>query len=212
MVIVYTLTSLGMGGAERQVLAIATRMADRGHAVKLLVLGPPVAEQWPTALPVIHLDMRRSPASVLKGFYRARRFLRGYRPDLVHSHTFHANIVARLLRIFVPAPVILSTVHNVYEGGPHRMIAYRLTDFLCRRTTFVSAVAAERYVQLKAVPRDKCVVVTNGIETAQFLSNAARRMNVRTNSGSSSPARNSGVRSVWVRSITSAPGAGEGPS
>ncbi|MGD0630316.1 MAG: glycosyltransferase [Terracidiphilus sp.] len=180
MVIVYMLTSLGMGGAERQVLGLAMRMADRGHAVKLVVLRPALAEQWPTALPVIHLDMRRSPASVMKGFYRAARFLRGYRPDFVHSHTFHANIVARLLRIFVPAAVVLSTVHNVYEGGPHRMIAYRLTDFLCKRTTAVSAVAAERYVQLKAVPRHKCVVVTNGIETAHFLSNSARRMKMRT--------------------------------
>jgi glycosyltransferase involved in cell wall biosynthesis len=180
MVIVYLLTSLGMGGAERQVLAVASRMAARGHVVKLLVLRPPVAEQWPTALPVIHLDMRRSPASVLRGFFRARRFLRGYRPDLIHSHSFHANIVARLLRILVPAPVVLSTVHNVYEGGAHRMIAYRMTDFLCKRTTAVSAVAAERFVLLKAVPRHKCVVVTNGIETALFLSNAARRMRVRT--------------------------------
>ncbi|MGO9337877.1 MAG: glycosyltransferase [Terracidiphilus sp.] len=180
MVIVYMLTSLGMGGAERQVLALASRMADRGHAVKLLVLRPPVAEQWPTALPVIHLDMRRSPVSVLQGFNRARRFLRDYRPDLIHSHSFHANMVARLLRIFVPAPVVLSTVHNVYEGGLHRMIAYRLTDSLCKRTTVVSAVAAARYVLLKAVPRHKCVVVTNGIETANFLSNAMRRMNVRT--------------------------------
>ena len=160
MVIVYLLTSLGMGGAERQVLAVASRMAARGHVVKLLVLRPPVAEQWPTALPVIHLDMRRSPASVLRGFFRARRFLRGYRPDLIHSHSFHANIVARLLRILVPAPVVLSTVHNVYEGGAHRMIAYRMTDFLCKRTTAVSAVAAERFVLLKAVPRHKCVVVT----------------------------------------------------
>ena len=180
MVIVYVLTSLGMGGAERQVLALASRMADRGHAVKLMVLRPRIAEQWQTALPVIHLDMRRSPVSVLKGFYRASRLLRGYRPDLIHSHSFHANIVARLLRILVPEPVVLSTVHNVYEGGPHRMIAYRLTDFLCKRTTAVSAVAAERYIQLKAVPRNKCVVVTNGIETAEFLPNGARRMYMRT--------------------------------
>jgi glycosyltransferase involved in cell wall biosynthesis len=180
MVIVYMLTSLGMGGAERQVLALASRMADRGHAVKVLVLRPPVAEQWPTALPVIHLDMRRSPVSVLRGFHRARRFLRGYRPDLIHSHTFHANIVARLLRVFVPAPVVLSTVHNVYEGGLHRMIAYRLTDSLCKRTTAVSAVAAERYVLLKAVPRHKCVVVTNGIDTGEFISNAARRTHIRS--------------------------------
>jgi glycosyltransferase involved in cell wall biosynthesis len=183
MVIVYVLTSLGMGGAEKQVLALADRMADRGHAVKLLVLRPQLKEQWPASLPVIHLDMRKNPLSVLKGIGRARRFLRGYRPDVIHSHSFHANMIARLMRIFVPASVVLSTVHNVYEGGLHRMIAYRLTDFLCRRTTAVSAVAAERFVLLKAVPRHKCVVVTNGIDTAAFMSSEARRTHIRKSMG-----------------------------
>jgi glycosyltransferase involved in cell wall biosynthesis len=179
MVIVYVLTSLGIGGAERQVLALAERMADRGHAVKLLVLRPKLNTQWPAALPVIHLDMRRNPLSVLRGFSRARRFLRGYRPDLVHGHSFHANLVARLLKVFAHAPVVLSTVHNVYEGGLHRMIAYRMTDFLTTRTTAVSAAAAERFVRMRAVPRKKCVVVTNAIDTAEFAPNPKRRAQMR---------------------------------
>jgi glycosyltransferase involved in cell wall biosynthesis len=169
-----------MGGAERQVLALAERMADRGHAVKLLVLRPQLKEQWPAALPVIHLDMRRTPLSVLRGFSRARRFLRGYRPDVVHGHSFHANLVARLLRAFAHAPVVLSTVHNVYEGGLHRMIAYRLTDFLCVRTTAVSTAAAERFVRLRAIPKRKCMVVANAIDIDQFAANPVRRAIVRS--------------------------------
>ena len=179
MVIVYVLTSLGMGGAERQVLALAERMADRGHAVKLLVLRPKLQEQWPTALPVIHLDMRRTPAGVLKGFGRARRFLKGYRPEVLHGHSFHANFIARLLKLFVRVPVVLSTVHNVYEGGLHRMMLYRLTDFLSMRTTAVSAAAGARFIRLGAIPRRKCVVVTNGIDTAEFSPSANRRTEMR---------------------------------
>jgi glycosyltransferase involved in cell wall biosynthesis len=179
MVIVYVLTSLGMGGAERQVVALAARMADRGHAVKLLVLRPRIVEQWPTVLPVIYLDMRRNPISVLKGMGRARRFLRGYRPDIIHSHSFHANVIARLLKLLLRAPIVLSTVHNVYEGGLHRMAAYRLTDFLSTRTTAVSSAVAERFVRLKAVPRHKCIVVTNGINTAEFCPSTDRRAHAR---------------------------------
>ena len=40
MRIAYMLTSLGIGGAERQVIALAERMAARGHAVVLIVLKP----------------------------------------------------------------------------------------------------------------------------------------------------------------------------
>ena len=168
MRIVYLLTSLGVGGAEKQALAIAERMATRGHTVRLLVLMPRLAAEWPTAIPTIHLDMRKTPWSALSGFKRGRAFLREFRPDLVHSHGFHSNIFARLLRLAAPRFVVLSTVHNVYEGGWHRMLAYRLTDFLSRRTVAVSQSAADRFIRLKAVPRRKCTVILNGIDVREF--------------------------------------------
>jgi glycosyltransferase involved in cell wall biosynthesis len=180
MRIVYVLTSLGMGGAERVALALAGRMAERGHTVALLVLRPPVAEQWPTDLHVVHLEMRRTPISVLAGMARARHFLGEFRPDLVHSHSFHANLVARLLK---GRPPVVSTVHNVYEGGWLRMMAYRLTDGLACRTIAVSQAAADRFVRLKAVPQHKCLVLTNGIDTAEFAPSTERRGRTRADMG-----------------------------
>src|ERR1035441_9395429 len=197
MRIVYVLTSLGMGGAERVVLALAGRMAQRGHSVALLVLRPPVAEQWPTGLPVVHLDMRKTPFSLFAGLARARRFLREFRPDLLHSHSFHANIVARLLKGLAP-PQVVSTVHNVYEGGWTRMLAYRLTDGLSCRTAFVSQAAAGRFVRLKAVPLRKCVVLTNGIDAAEFAPSAARREAMRTEMGAN-------ARFIWLTAGRIAP-------
>jgi glycosyltransferase involved in cell wall biosynthesis len=179
MRIVYVLTSLGMGGAERQVVALAGRMAARGHAVALMVLRPRQAEQWPTALPVVYLDMRRTPASVLAGMARGRRFLKEFRPELVHSHSFHANLVARLLKATLRALPVLSTIHNVYEGGWQRMLAYRLTDGLAQCTTAVCKAAASRFVALKAVAQEKCVVVSNGIDTDEFAPSAERRKSTR---------------------------------
>ncbi len=179
MRIAYVLTSLGMGGAERQVLALARRMSERGHAIALLVLRPRLAEEWPTDLDVVHLEMHKNPVSVMKALAQSRRYLREFRPDLVHSHSFHANMIARILGVLVRGPVVLSTVHNVYEGGWARMLAYRLTDRLSRRTTAVSAAAAERFVRLRAVPQAKIAVVTNGIDTAEFAPNAQRRAQAR---------------------------------
>jgi hypothetical protein len=56
MRIVYVLTSLGMGGAEKQALAVADRMANRGHEVVLMVLKPRVSEEWPTAIRTVYLS------------------------------------------------------------------------------------------------------------------------------------------------------------
>jgi glycosyltransferase involved in cell wall biosynthesis len=179
MRIVYVLTSLGMGGAERQALALADRMVARGHEVSILVLRPPVQAQWPTSHRVVHLDIRKSPISFLAGMVQARRLLRDIRPDLLHSHSFHANILARLLKVIFPSVRVISTVHNVYEGGWTRMMAYRVTDSLSRHTTAISQAAADRFVRLKAMPRNKCIVLLNGIDTAEFASDAERRASTR---------------------------------
>jgi len=189
MRIVYLLTSLGVGGAEKQALAVAERMASGGHTVAIMVLMPRLDEEWPTAIPTIHLDVRKSPGSVLKGFLRGCAFRREFRPDLVHGHCFHANIFARLLRFFSPKFVVLSTVHNVYEGGWGRMMAYRLTDGLSSRTVAVSQAAADRFTRLKAVPQLKCTVILNGIDVASFAPSAERREKMRAEMGIESESR-----------------------
>jgi glycosyltransferase involved in cell wall biosynthesis len=179
MRIAYVLTSLGVGGAERQAVALAERMEARGHTVSLVILRRRRPEEWLTALDLIRLDIHRTPASLLAGLAKARRFLRDFRPDIIHSHTFPANMAARLLKLSFPAVAILSTVHNVYEGSWLRMLAYRLTDSLCRHTTAVCQAAAARYVRLKAVPSRKSSVLANGIDTVEFAPSPERRARLR---------------------------------
>ena len=179
MRIVYVLTSLGMGGAEKQVVALATRMAERGHTVALLSLMPRKAEEWPTVFEVLYLNIRKTPWSAGAGLMRARGFLREFRPDIVHSHSFHANMLARLLALLVPRTVVVSTIHNVYEGGTLRMLAYRLTDRLSRRTVAVSQAAADRFTRVGAVPRGHCAVILNGIDIQEFSPDPERRARMR---------------------------------
>jgi glycosyltransferase involved in cell wall biosynthesis len=196
--IVTVLNSLGMGGAEKLALAVAERMATRGHEVAMLALMPRLPEQWPTALPITYLDMRKNPASAVVGFRRGRHFLREFRPDLVHSHSFHANMLARLLTISVPHAVVVSSVHNIYEGGRMRMLAYRMTDRLSVRTVAVSHAAAERFVRLKAIPEHKCCVRVPGIDTEVFAPDAARRAATRKRMGQAATRTAMGADSTFV--------------
>ena len=191
MRIATVVTSLGIGGAEKQALAIAERMAARGHEVVVVALMRQLAAEWPTHLPVVRLMMRRSPASAAAGWLRGWRCLRGFRPDVLHSHSFHANLLTRLIAAAMPRAAVISTVHNVYEGGRLRMAAYRLTDGCSRRTVAVSRAAAERFVRLGAIPAEKCLVRTNGIDTAEFAPDAARRARTREAMGA-------GSRFVWL--------------
>ncbi|MGA2888346.1 MAG: glycosyltransferase [Terracidiphilus sp.] len=188
MRIAYVLTSLGVGGAERQVVAVAERMAARGHAVSLVVLRGLQPEEWPTTLDVYRVEMRKTPASLQASLWRAHHFLRSFQPDLIHSHTFPANMMARLLHLLGSltinrTPPLVCTIHNVYEGSWPRMLAYRFTDPLSHCTTAVSQAAADRYVRLKAIPAHKCQVLTNGIDLAEFVSDPNRRAHLRAEMG-----------------------------
>jgi glycosyltransferase involved in cell wall biosynthesis len=179
MRIAYMLTSLGIAGAERQVVALAECMAARGHAVAILVLRPRAAAEWSTDIKVVYLNMHKNPVSALAALVRARRFLRAFRPDVVHSHTFYANIFARGLRAIGAAPCVVSTLHNVYEGARWRTYAYRLTDGLSCHTTAVSQAVALRSISVGAVPHSKCTVLTNGIDTREFSPQQNRRTTTR---------------------------------
>jgi glycosyltransferase involved in cell wall biosynthesis len=178
--ILYLLTSLGIGGAEKQVIGLAERMSARGHTVAVLSLKH-AEEEWPAKLPVLRLNIRKTPLGIWRGLRFAVQFAVMFRPDLLHSHTYPANIFARLLKRMLPrpAPRLINTIHNVYEGGSRRMLLYRLTGFLVDQVTAVSQAAADRFVKLRAVSAAKMRVLTNGIDTGAFAPDRSRRRQMR---------------------------------
>jgi glycosyltransferase involved in cell wall biosynthesis len=88
----------------------------------------------------------------------------------------HANLMARMLRLMVRVPVLVSTIHNIYEGGPFWMAAYRMSNGLVDHMTIISEAAANRFVSERIVPRELLSCVPNGVDTERFqrVSPAAR--------------------------------------
>ena len=192
MRITYILTSLGIGGAERQVLWLARRMVRAGHTVRLLVLVPcgpddllaeSPREPDSEPLDVVYLGIRKRPWSAMHGLTRGADAIRQFRPDLIHAHNFHGNLAGRLLGQLCGKIPVISTIHNVYEGGRLRMMSYRFTDPLSRLTIAVSTAACERYTRLRAISAKKAGVVVNGIETDHFQPSIQQRNAMRTTMG-----------------------------
>jgi glycosyltransferase involved in cell wall biosynthesis len=185
MRIAFVATSTGTGGAEMQVLSLADRMRSRGHQtliVSMIPVGAVGDEARRLGIPVETLGMRPGSPDP-RGLLRLAAILRRWKPDVVHSHMVHANILARLARPLAPVPVLVSTVHNSYEGGGLRMAAYRVTDRLADLNTIISQSAAERYLRLKAVSRDKLRVIPNGVDLERFRPDPTARARVRRELG-----------------------------
>lgn len=170
MRICFLSTSMGMGGADSQLLSAARVMLARGHDVIIVSLTPlgPMGEQARgLGIRTESLEMPRGLPDP-RGLLRLARLVRAWRPDVVHSHMVHANLLARALRLIAPVPALVSTIHNIYEGGRLRMAAYRLTNGMVDHMTIVSQAAADRFIRDRIVPARLLTVVPNGVDTEQI--------------------------------------------
>jgi glycosyltransferase involved in cell wall biosynthesis len=165
--VAFLITGLERGGAELQLALLAGALRERGWEVAVFALrgGPLMDELRARILRPLHL----------------LRFC----PQILHAHLFHANIVARLTRLFLPVPVVISTVHSLAESNRRtgafraRDVLYRLTNALSDATVFVSTAAANRHLQAGAVTASRMQVIPNGVDTDRFRPDPERRARMR---------------------------------
>jgi len=168
--IVFLTTGFDYAGAEAQVVELAAGFKKRGWKPRIISMTKPTAymdELGKLGIDLLSLEMEKGVPD-LRGIWKLKRLLNAFKPDIVHSHMVHANLLARITRIITEIPVLISTAHNINEGGHIRMLLYRWTDFLCDYMTNVSQEAVNRYARIKASPRDKIEFIPNGINLKRF--------------------------------------------
>lgn len=179
MKILYLITGLGGGGAEKVVADLADQMSKRGQEVKIAYLkGAVVVRPEDQSIELIYLELE-SLMDAKKAYQNYKQLLINFSPDVVHAHMVHANIFSRISRIFFPIPKLICTAHSNNEGGKLRMIAYRLTHSLADLTTNVSKVASLSFEQLKAVPSGGIETIYNGIDLERFSFKEDIRFQIR---------------------------------
>ncbi len=182
--VLFLSTDMGMGGgAEEQVIRLAYAFHSRGWETCIVSLVPPSpmpADFDGRGISLLHLDMRRGIPNP-RSLWRFARILRDFRPHVVHSHMTHANLLARIVRIFQPYPVLVCTLHAMNMAGVERgngkllETAHRLTDSLADRTTAICDMAAKYYVQCRAVSASRMLLLHNGIDTDRYAPQIAVR-------------------------------------
>lgn len=183
MKILLVVTGLGVGGAERVVTSLADSFAGRGHEVVIAYLtGRALLRPRCRQIRVVDLQVD-SAYTLARAYLRLRHLIKAFEPDIVHSHMVHANLLARLLRLSVGIPRVISSAHSTHEGGHLRMALYRLTDRLADISTNVSDAAVEAFVARRAVPPGRMITVHNGISTDEFRYSEFYRQELREELG-----------------------------
>ncbi|MDQ1417658.1 MAG: hypothetical protein QOF81_3271 [Acidimicrobiaceae bacterium] len=183
--VVLVTNGLTQAGAETQLMRLAAVLRHHGDEVGLLSILPTEAftdELAALDIPVAHLRVR-SPMRGLSAIQAATQVLRSWRPDIVISFVYQANVLGRLAGRLAGVPVVISSVRNEWFGGRSRELVMRGTDRLSTITTTNSRVAAERLIERRIVPRHRLVVIPNGIDLAPFQHAGAARAATRAELG-----------------------------
>lgn len=180
----HVITRLIVGGAQENTLLTCRGLAELGHEV-LLVAGPetgPEGSLWTqTAAGGFEtriLDCLRravSPWNDARAFRELKRLFREWRPDIVHTHSSKAGILARAAASAARVPVIVHTIHGMSFNRTQRRFvqaAYRAAErWAARRTHMIVTVAdamIEQSVRAGVADRAKFVTIRSGLETEAF--------------------------------------------
>ena len=163
-------TGLFPGGAERVVLETVRGLLKAGHSAAVVSLqAEPAGEKRTIVNELERLGIR--PYFLNLSLRRAYRFftlvriIRREAPDVVHSHLMHANLAARLVRLFLRFPLI-NTVHIAERRRKLSVKLFflldRLTVRLCDIYTAVSQAAARFHERKCGLPSGSILTVYNG--------------------------------------------------
>lgn len=177
--------SLGIGGAETQLVRIAAGLAESGHEVTVASLLRmdelrPVLDR--AGVPVVDI-----PTAGLAGPVTALAatvgLLRRRRPEVVVSFDYQSNVLGRLAGRTCGVPVVVSSIRSEHFGGPRRDAVLRLTDRACTLTVVNSEAAADGLTRRGVVPPTRLRVIPNGIDVAAHVQSTGSREGVRAQLG-----------------------------
>jgi len=168
--------SLEAGGAERQLVELARGLRNRGRKVTVAAFyknGPLLGELEKAGVPLI--DLKKSGRWDLAGFLvRAARAVRETKPDVIYSFLGGANIIASLVRKFVPpARIVWSIRASNMDLGRYDWlhgVAYWVERGLSRTADLIisNSYAGRDFAVQQGFPSDRIHIVPNGIDTDRF--------------------------------------------
>ncbi|MCL2348325.1 MAG: glycosyltransferase [Planctomycetaceae bacterium] len=165
-------TELRVGGAERVLVELATRL-DRNRFEPFVCSMKPrpdddthsfVPKLEQAGIPLFFCDFS-SPASLIARLWRLRMIFKKQQPHLCQSFLFHANVLGRIAARLASVPHVLSGIRVAEREKRRHLFLDCWTQHLVEKYVCVSKAVAGFTVEHGRIPREKIVIIPNGIDT-----------------------------------------------
>lgn len=168
MKILYVLPLLATGGAELQVLKLSKMLPKKNPNIEIHVLsffeGGDLDEAYrKEGIPTTFLRQGFKPEiSRFRFLQSLLRFMRSYKPDVVHTHLTYVNLVGLLAALLCGVPYRVYTVHNkTGKCGRRSAVDHVLSAILSTKIIAVSDAVLKEYKRFLFGRRSKLYRIYN---------------------------------------------------
>lgn len=185
MKILHVITTINLGGAENHLSELVRQQVLAGHDVKIVYLkGNHYWKSFFNNLSVDSYCLEIESYFFLYRFFKLKKILKNFYPDIVHAHMPPAELVTRLALIFDKKTKFVISKHNDEPFAPKIKNLF-LANWVGLRASKIICIsdAVLNYMKQWANPKlsNRLVRVYYGIDLARF-SKEEKKMELRENS------------------------------
>lgn len=170
MRIIYLVPDLNVGGVTTVVLNNIKELQQRGCLIKLVTMKTIAESKNCNEIDYTSLNIN-SPKDIFKAVIEFNKIVQNYKPDIIHSHTYYANMLIRVYSIIY----INNIVKICNEHGSYRKDANGIYGFLFKITkripdyfVNVSQSSLMSYLDNGLCDKKNSTILYNGIELGKF--------------------------------------------
>jgi len=184
---IFLIRGLEIGGAERQLIALAIGLKKRGHDIMIIVFyggGVMEAELRAAGIRVEELG-KAGRWEIVRTFGRLLKLVRHERPDILHGYLTVSNLLVGFMRPFLPGSRVVwgirsgSTNFSDYDWT--RAATDRLQRWLARSPHLIicNSDEGQRHHASIGYPARRLQTIHNGIDTSLYRPDARMATDLR---------------------------------
>lgn len=136
-----------------------------------------------------HISRDINPFQDYLGYRAIKKIIRGFKPDIVHTHTGKSGALGRLAAYHLKVPHVVHTYHghfyHSYFSSFTTNVLGRIERYLANRTEKIIVISPKQLKELSEdfpiAPKEKFIVVPLGFELGKFFKDTeTKRKKFRT--------------------------------